>query len=146
MQNKIIILALSALMCFGQLSGQINESFNDGNFTENPTWTGDTDKFTVQTPLSSGDGSIDPQWQADEFLLQSIPNTGDAVLVTESNRAYGEWLFSVADGKTWSISSANDFAVMFMSDTNDPALLKDGAQNFNGYYLRFDGATNDNFV
>ena len=33
-----------------------------------------------------------------------------------------------------------------MSDTNDPALLKDGAQNFNGYYLRFDGGTNDNFV
>lgn len=146
MQNKIIIIALTALMSFGQVSGQINESFDDGNFTENPVWTGDTDKFMVQTPLSSGDGSIDPQWQADEFLLQSMPNMGDAVLVTESTRAYGEWLFSVADGKNWRISSTNDFAVIFMSDTNDPALLKDGAQNFNGYYLRFDGSTMHNFV
>lgn len=146
MQNKIIGLFIISLSLGNPLFAQLNESFNDGNFTENPTWTGDTDKYIAQTPITAGDGSIDASWNADEYVLQSMGGEGDAVLVTESNRTYGEWLFSIADGKSWSISSANDFAIIFMSDTNNPELLKDGAQNFNGYYLRFDGSSTDKFV
>src|SRR6056297_861350 len=106
---------------------QLNESFSDGNFTENPVWTGDTDIFEVIDPPESGDGSLDAMWNPDGFLLRSKPNMGDAALTTSSSRAYGEWLFSIADGRGWSVSSTNDFYIVLMSDTNDPELLKNGS-------------------
>lgn len=146
MRNKIIISTIAAFFIGNNLMAQLNESFSDMNFTENPAWTGNTDKFLVQAPITSGDGSIDASWNPDGHMLQSIPDGGDAVIVTESSRAYGEWLFSIADGKSWSISSSNDFAVIIMSDTNDPDLLKDGAQNFNGYYFGYDKTTADKFA
>lgn len=138
----IIGLSFKAIDSYGQLS----ESFSDMNFTSDPAWTGDTDKFEVLDPPTSGDGSIDETWNDDGQLLRSIPDSGDAALVTASTRAYGEWLFSIADGRGWAISGSNDFYVILMSDTNDPALLKDGNRDFNGYFFRFDGGEGDNFT
>jgi len=134
-------------LSFGLYSqAQINETFSDSNFTNNPQWNGDINKFEVINPPNSGDGSIDISWGPDAHMLRSKPDSTSAVLTTASSRAYGEWLFSIADGRGWAISGSNDYYVIIMSDTDDPALLKDDTKNFNGYFLRFDGANGDNFT
>jgi stress response protein SCP2 len=132
---------------FGNIvNAQINETFSDLDFTNNPEWTGDIDKFEVVNPPNTGDGSIDIAWTPDAHMLRSIPDSGSAVLSTISNRSTGEWLFSIADGRGWSVSGSNDFYVVIMSDTNDPSLLIDDTKNFNGYFLRLDGSNSDNFT
>ncbi len=146
MRTFTSLLIIAYILLSNITFAQLNESFTDGDFTANPAWSGDTDMFEVIEPPTSGDGSIDEIWNADANLLRSKPNLGDAALTTASDRAYGEWLFSISDGRGWSVSGSNDFYVILMSDTNDPALLKDGSKDFNGYFLRFDGGTDDNFV
>lgn len=125
---------------------QVNDDFDDDNLTSSPAWTGELSKFQIMAPTTSSDGSINSTANADAHVLMSKPNTGDAVITTASTVAYGEWVFSVADGKGWVVSSANDYIIILMSDDNTVANLKQGALNFNGYYLRFDGSNQDKFV
>lgn len=48
--NKRIIIAILCLTT-SILTAQLTESFDDGNFTNNPTWVGDTDNFVVNGDL-----------------------------------------------------------------------------------------------
>ncbi|HON18554.1 MAG TPA: lamin tail domain-containing protein [Salinivirgaceae bacterium] len=143
MRTQLLLLIL-LLTLRTVLNGQtITDSFSDGDFTSNPTWIGDVDNFQVVTPHTSGDGSLSAA--TDGNVLGSKPNVGSSVLLVETNRAYGQWSFSATDGRTWSISSTNDYFFVLCSDTNDPNAYK-GTLNFNGYYLRFDGSIADKFV
>ncbi|HBS89101.1 MAG: hypothetical protein A2W91_06435 [Bacteroidetes bacterium GWF2_38_335] len=126
------------------LFAQITESFDDGNFTANPVWSGDVSFFEIVNPPVSGDGSLASS--NDGQVLRSFPMAGDAVLLTSSTNSYGEWRFSIADGYNWAVSSTNDFKIILMTDNSTTADLLHGSQNFNGYYLKFDGATSDQFV
>ncbi|MBN2681118.1 MAG: lamin tail domain-containing protein [Bacteroidales bacterium] len=126
--------------------GQITENFSDNEFTSNPVWYGNTGSFEIINPPVSGDGSIDAACGADEFVLRSKPDMGDAVLLTPNNFAYGEWRFSIADGRNWAISSTNDFKIILMSDDSTTTKLIEGSHNFNGYYLQFDGGSDDQFI
>jgi hypothetical protein len=143
--STLLLITVLLFSCQWSYS-QLNESFSDMDFTTNPQWTGNTESFEVLNPPTTGDGSIDNSWLPDGHMLRSTPGAGDAVLVTASERAYGEWLFSIADGKGWSVSSTNDFYIILMSDTDNTDLLTDGNMDFNGYFLRFDGGTDDNFI
>lgn len=142
--KKIIFL----LIIFFPLVGisQIIEDFSDSEISNNPTWTGETSKFEVINPPTSGDGSINASANNDGLVLRSMQSIGDAVLTLPSTYAYGEWFFSIADGYNWLTSSTNDYYVVLISNDSTPANLKDGAKNFNGYFLRFDGGVNDQFV
>lgn len=142
--KKILILLL--LLSSTYTYSQIVESFDDGNFTTNPIWYGDTSKFEIIVPTTSGDGSINASAGADAMVLRSKQSQGDAVLTTQNTTAYGEWRFSIADGYNWSVSSTNDYYIILMSNDSSVAKLKDGAKNFNGYFLRFKGGSaNDDF-
>lgn len=146
MKNVFAYLALTLLMATIQLKAQVIEDFTDDNFTNNPIWYGDTLSFEVLQPPVSGDGSINTDANADDHVLRSKQNTGDAAMVTVNNHAYGEWRFAIADGRNWSISSTNDYKIILMSDDSLRSNLYHGSQNFNGYYLRFDGSASDDFV
>ncbi|MDD4747520.1 MAG: lamin tail domain-containing protein [Salinivirgaceae bacterium] len=149
MKTKIRSLVLSPFLIFVLFlnptisNAQIYESFSDGNFTENPTWTGTVDQFQVTTPHNSGDGSLSAS--TDGMVLGSLPKMSNSALFLESSRAYGEWTFSAAEGHGWAISSTNCYSIILLSDTNDPQLHTGSTPNFNGYFLRFDGSS-DNFV
>jgi len=142
--KKILILALLMFPLF--VLAQVNDDFTDGDITANPTWSGDVGSYEILDPPVSLTGAINPDAGNDAFVLRSTINTGDAVITTQSDIAYGQWIFSVADGRDWSISSTNDYIIILMSDDNTPANLVDGALNFNGYFLRLDGSMDDQFV
>lgn len=128
-----------------------NDGFEDGDFTTGAAWSGDTADFgVVDATTLSGDGSnanVNAFNGRNADVLVSNASAGDAALVLPSTQAYGIWEFSVATGLNWSPSGSNNFAVILTSNTNDPALLKIGAMNFNGYYLKWKNDTGgDKFV
>ena len=47
---KNIIILFSALLAFSSWS-QMSDSFDDGDFTQNPTWTGNESDFIVNANL-----------------------------------------------------------------------------------------------
>lgn len=146
MQNMIKYLIIALLfLSFNPCLGQIEESFSEGSFDN---WTGDMDWFFVDTPHTSGNGSLNAN--TDGYVLGSKDSATKVALFTETNMAYGEWNFSLTEGSGWSISGTNDYFVVLCSDTNNPEVYKTTETNldFNGYYLRFDGNSNinDKFV
>ncbi len=142
--KKLIFLSLIIFPFL--LNAQVNDDFTDGNITSSPVWEGDIASFQVSDPPTSGDGAINSDAGNDAFVLSSLPITSDAIITTVSNIAYGEWVFSVADGRNWSISNINDYKIILISDDNTVANLTDGTLDFNGYFLRFDGGEEDQFI
>jgi hypothetical protein len=99
---------------------QLIENFNDGNFTYNPTWVGDTAKFTVVTQQLRSNSSI----VNDKFYL-STPSAS-------ANNA--QWEFYV--NLKFQTSSAN-YVDVFL--TSDSARL---TGNNSGYFVKI-GDTDD---
>ncbi len=141
--KKVLIILLICLPLF--VSSQIIEDFSDGEINSNPTWNGDVVGYEILNPPTSNNGAINNDAGNDAFVLRSLEGK-DAVITTASNIAYGEWLFSVADGRGWSVSGPNDYKIILMSDQTNIELLKDGALDFNGYFIRFDGGESDQFI
>ncbi len=103
------------LMLFSSLAlAQISESFSDGNFTANPTWSGSTAFFTVNAALQ---------------LQSAGPNaTSELTLFTPNTQFQNtEWTFYVR--MDFSPSSSNHARIYLMSDSDS---LKTGS----GYFVR----------
>ncbi|MCP4178695.1 MAG: hypothetical protein GY756_13100, partial [bacterium] len=120
--------------------------FTDDEITSNPVWSGNTSSFEIISPPTSGDGAIDAGAGNDTHVLRSTQSTGDAILTTPSTVSYGEWIFSIADGRDWSVSGTNDYKIILISNDNTVDNLTDGSHNFNGYFLQFDGGASDQFI
>ena len=120
-----IYLFLLSILFISPLSAQLTEDFADGNFTSNPTWTGDTDEFLV-------DGI---------FQLQSNGDTTSAsnrkiYLSTASEQMSGiQWEFFV--NPKVGTSSNNYMDVFLTSDL--PALTGDNK----GYFVRIGGTPDE---
>ncbi len=109
------------LLIFVSISkAQFTENFSDGNFTENPIWTGKTDNFIVNSSLQ----------------LQSTAKVASTSwLFTPSNAIdNAEWECRIIINYT--TSSSNYAAVYIISDVAD---ITNGC---NGYYVQI-GGTND---
>jgi len=116
------LLTYILLVCITFTSkAQFTEDFSDGNFTANPSWSGDVAKFTI-----------------DNEELRSNSNTTSDVfyLSTPSTLAVGdlEWRFRV--NMKFSTSGANYTDVFLMADNTDLTAVT------NGYFLRI-GNTKD---
>jgi hypothetical protein len=113
---------LLVLTCF-TLAGfsQFTENFTDGDFTTNPTWSGDASKFIID----NGELRSNSNTASDNFYL-STPSTlatGDI-----------EWQFRV--NMKFSTSGANYTDVFLMADNADLSAVS------NGYFVRI-GNTDD---
>ncbi len=120
--KKILLLSLFFLIFINSKS-QVIDDFNDGNFSDNPTWQGDDSLWQVNT----------------NFQLQSKGTTGtakDIYLITQNAiQTETEWKFKIRFN--FSPSSQN-FCRYYL--TSDQTNLKG---NLNGYYVQFGGSTSN---
>ena len=104
-----------------QSMGQVNEAFNDGNFTLNPTWIGDDTSFVIDN---------------ERLRLSAFPASDEGHLSTSSvaiNNA--EWIFTVE--MNFNPSSSNRTKVYL---TSTQANLEN---DLNGYYVQLGGTTDE---
>ena len=102
--------------CFGQ----VNESFLDGNFINNPFWTGTSANFFVNNA----------------FQLQSKATTASTSFLSTPSEAFDDATWECWVKIAYSTSSSNYAVVYLASDNNDLA------SGCNGYYVQI-GGTND---
>ena len=105
----------------------VTDDFSDGDFTNNPTWTGTADRWTI-APL---DGN--PALRADGTAASDT-----IYLATPSEVSRGRWSFTFAH-RDVNLSNFNGARVFLTANTAD----LDG--NVLGYYLQF-GASNSDEV
>ena len=112
--RKILLFFLSVILYQGLAKAQFADSFTDGNFTSNPTWTGDAAFYKVNTSYQ---------------LQLNATGTDIAVLSAGSSMLQDmEWNFWV---KLSFAPSDNNLARIYL--TSDQADLKGP---LNGYYLK----------
>jgi len=113
---SLIFILFVPFFCFAQ----VNESFLDGNFINNPIWTGTTTNFTVNN-------SLQLQSQAKATSVSFLFTPSEAM----ENATWECWVKI-----NYSTSSSNYAAIYLASDRND---ITSGC---NGYYVQV-GGTND---
>ncbi len=118
MRRFIILLFLFPLL----ISAQVSDDFEDGDFTQNPSWLGTQEKFRINT---------NKQLQLNDSIV------GSAYLVTMNSMATDvEWRCWVK--LSFSPSDNNNSRIYLISDK------KDISQPLNGYYLQLgEGGSND---
>jgi hypothetical protein len=119
---KNIYLPCFLLLLSWPLVAQLTDDFSDGDFTDNPTWLGDTDKFGVNTG---------------ELQLQDTEG-GTSYLYVPAATAVDEtttWSFYIR--LAFAPSSSNQGRVYLAADASDLT----GAVN--GYYLQIGGISGD---
>lgn len=96
-----------------EILGQFTDDFSDGDFTNNPEWFGDVDRFSVEE---------------EELRLTAPEEADESYLVTE-NTYFGEatWEFKVR--MTFQPSGANFARIYLVSDASDLT------QALNGYFV-----------
>ena len=104
-------------ICFGQ----VNETFSDGNFTDNPVWTGTTSNFVVNTA----------------FQLQSQAKAASTSFLFTPSEAFENASWECSVKITYNPSAYNYACIYLASDKND---LTSGC---NGYYVEIGGANDE---
>jgi hypothetical protein len=121
MIRAIAILFFSLYL--GQIQGQFSDDFSDGDFSINPTWSGDTGEFKVSSSKQ---------------LQLNGSGTDTSFLVTQNTSLVNaEWSFYIK--QSFNSSSNNHTRIYLCSDQMD---LKG---NINGYYIQY-GSTQDDIV
>ncbi len=118
MKHLLTLIILYPFLVFAQ----ITEDFSDGDFTQNPAWSGNQEKFIVN----------------DDFRLQLMDaDAGTAILSTDNFMATNcEWRFWVK--LSFSPSSNNNARVYLVSDNSDFSAA------LNGYFLQLgESGSND---
>ena len=133
---KQILLFTLLLLCTAKSSAQLNESFSDGNFTNNPTWLGDLSNFlvnsenTLQLDVSSADTSVlytavempdSTVWEMD-FKLNFAPSGSNRLRIyLQTNIAD----FENADGYFLEIgeTGSDDALRLYRSDGGNRTLI-----------------------
>ncbi|MCF8297480.1 MAG: lamin tail domain-containing protein [Saprospiraceae bacterium] len=105
------------------ISAQINDDFTDGDFTSNPTWTGDVSQFEVNS--------------SNQLHLNSIGADTSSLSTTNSLISNTEWQFWV---KLSFQTSGNNNARVYLTSNN--ANIEG---SLNGYFVQI-GETNDSIA
>ena len=137
--NRALYFALFIMMFSLTIQAQINENFSDGDFINNPTWTGDDSLFKISTYSSS-------TWSEQPRLQLNATQAGTAHLRFPNpivNIDSTEWRFWVRLSLSSGTSTTNNARVYLTSDSAN--LLGP----LNGYYVMFGddaSSTSDNIT
>lgn len=128
--KKLLPLALALYSC-STVPAQINDNFNDGNFSTNPSWTGSSDVFIVNPNQ--------------ELQLNNV-TSGQSYLSTPMNStslANKEWRIQVK--QTFAGSENNHSRIYLSANTADLSYLNGtSGSNTTGYFLKLgEGGSND---
>jgi hypothetical protein len=125
MKNSLVFLAL---LCINSAFGQVSDSFNDGDFTASPIWTG-------------SNGSTD-------FIISGLPNLNQlrSNSVVPNNNFYLSTSNSLASDCTWEFwcslqfntSSTNYVDVYLISDQQNLQSV-----NITGYFVRLGNSVDE---
>lgn len=121
MRNLILLFCF--LLTAGFAEAQLTDNFSDGDFTNNPAWSGDAGNFTVN-------GSLQLQLNATASGTSYLSTSANAPSLDNA-----EWQFYV---RLNFAPSNNNYARVYL--VSDQANLKNA---LNGYYLQF-GETGSN--
>jgi len=105
------------VLCFAQ----VNENFSDGNFTNNPVWTGTTSNFMVNS----------------SFQLQSQATTASTSFLFTPSEAFGNATWECAVKIAYNPSAYNYANVYLASDKSDVS------SGCNGYYVQIGGSNDE---
>ncbi len=124
-----IFFALSGLLLFATAAAfaQVSDDFSDGNFTQNPTWSGDTDKFVV-VPYALDESNL---------VLRSNNSGAATYYLSTPNTLMDDTFWEFFINLRFQMSGANIVDVFLAAD--NPNLLT--AQN--GYFLKFGRTARD---
>jgi hypothetical protein len=117
--NRLGVLLWSLMSCHF-LMAQVSEDFSDGDFTNNPTWSGDVGLFTVAS------GELQSQSPGAATYYLSTPST----IATDA-----EWEFYV--DFQFSTSGANHASFYLLADNADLSSVT------NGYFIKMGGTTDE---
>ena len=118
MKNLSLFFAFFVpVLCFAQ----VNENFSDGNFTNNPVWTGTTSNFMVNS----------------SFQLQSQATTASTSFLFTPSEAFGNATWECAVKIAYNPSAYNYASVYLASDKSD---ISSGC---NGYYVQIGGSNDE---
>jgi Lamin Tail Domain/Bacterial Ig-like domain/CHU_C Type IX secretion signal domain len=121
-KKNIIAIICTCFFAFTGLS-QINENFTDGDFTNNPTWNGNTNDYSVVIGKLRSNNSV-----VNSKYYLSTPNS----VATNC-----QWEFYV--NLQLNTSSLNYTDVFLISNNSDLS----ATANINGYFLRFGGTKDE---
>ncbi|MCF8234090.1 MAG: lamin tail domain-containing protein [Bacteroidales bacterium] len=130
MRNYRFIKPVTAVCLFlllffpAWLNAQLNDDFSDGNFTQNPEWTGNSGDFTV-----NGEGEL--QLDAEASGVSWMSTTNKSISDTE-------WRFMIR--LSFSPSANNNARVYLVSDSQDMTAP------LNGYFLQFGESGSDDAI
>lgn len=115
----VCIVCIACIVCISQIGlGQVQDDFSDGNFTNNPEWTGDTGHFEINA--------------TDQLQLKSA-GSDTAVIFTRNTRVKDtEWRFWM---KLSFNTSLNNHARIYLAA--DTSLVFD---NSNALFVQVGGA------
>ena len=113
----LFFMIILPFFCFGQ----VNESFLDGNFINNPNWTGSTPNFMVNSALQ----------------LQSNATAADTSFLFTPSEAFENATWECWVKMNLNPSSNNNMSVYIVSDRAD---ITNGC---NGYYVQIGGSPDE---
>ena len=118
-----IFLFVAILFSYSLLSAQFSDDFSDGDFTQNPTWSGDVNEFKISS--------------SNQLQLNGSGSDTSVLVVSNASIVNTEWSFFIK--QSFNSSSNNHTRIYLASDQQD---LKG---SLNGYYVQF-GSTDDDIV
>ena len=118
MKKSLLFLLLLPFSLFAQ----VTDNFSDGDFTQNPTWSGTADKYIINNNLQL---QLNAEGEGTAYL--SLPFTEYETM---------EWQFWIREAFA---PSGNNYTDVWLSADN-----ADLSQVTQGYFLRFgEGGSND---
>jgi hypothetical protein len=117
-----IFLFLFSIFHFHTSFAQFTDSFTDGDFTQNPTWTGNTDRFEID---------------AQSRLWLNAPAEGATSYLATASQAINDASWEFLARMEFNPSSSN-FARVYLVSSSD-----DLTGDLNGYFVRLGGETED---